>query len=58
MQDSQRIAGERAAGREGEETPGASLWLRQVRAWLDALSYQPERRYMRGESGAAPAPRH
>jgi hypothetical protein len=56
MQDSRNAGGERTAGHESEATPGASLWLRQVRAWLEALSYQPERRYMRGESGAAPAP--
>jgi hypothetical protein len=31
------------------QAPAPSLWLAQVRTWLDALNYRPERRYMRGQ---------
>ncbi|WP_137181837.1 hypothetical protein [Roseomonas sp. AR75] len=50
----EEFAIERAATRPSDrQETAAELWLRVVRTWLGALSYRPERRYMRGGPKAA-----
>jgi hypothetical protein len=50
----QDLATGHAAKRPSDrQETAAELWLRVVRTWLGALSYRPERRYMRGGPKAA-----